>query len=1393
MKNLQKILLVFIMQLIVFVPLVSAKQTLSELIPSTNKIPYLNEFISDNTPVQITDDKIEITGNIKGISFTITKNKTKDKTFSVKVNGEAIGIGDLVGITNNRILNKFKFKYFSYTNKKLTITSIVNNKDFTIIQDINAKNLSATASNISIIDILGLTSHTLNNVKLKGLDLDYTKDAEKLTLNGSLNDVNLTIEEDTVKKIFTATVEKGKALYLKDIIVTDIDAINNTIDKKIFNNIGFSEFDIDAINKTIKLGGKANNETISIEEDITNKKFIITSSGMSIGDILGITSHTLNNVKLKGLDLDYTKDAEKLTLNGSLNDVNLTIEEDTVKKIFTATVEKGKALYLKDIIVTDIDAINNIVSKDILNGSGFGGFSINIKDKIITLNGKMHGKDFFIEEDITNKKFIVKASDIKVSDVLGINNPVINMIGFTGFNFIYAKGSTDISIQGVINDNKEVLLDLNLSQGIENLTTKLTTLGKNTTIDIGDIITSLKSIPVVNVIGFDELIVNKEYLEVGIDIEGHEVKIVENFSKGFAVLDFGEISASTFIPPAKGTVIDDLVLDNSLIIISAKDKNITIDDFPGDMKSQLVNINFPLNLKSGITLFSDLDKTKMGKLGKALTNLGITQKQFPLTGVFPSKIFKLFSKASSSKQAKHAATLSKTAIKEILKSISLAIDIPVPKIPGVDKFITFDDALISIGGDMGEKSLWNQVPESMTMFKPTGDIDISLQGGINMHIKDFNEDMKALIDLNIGEGDASISLLAVAEGEWTNPFGIKSTVLKDSGFDISFKTTNGSSEIDLSLFATATVHKKDNLGVSANFIEDGGIPKLKYLEIDGPISLKELDGDIPGGGLFTLNKLLITSTGIEAKVESTAEGLDLNTNFYLFEMSTTTGDALIAAIDLTLDGNFSIGTLAKVAGLNDPLGIIQNNLDAMVVANAGLLLSTKPIKPVSVADLKSGVAKDFFTDIFGKSTVPINIDSITFLSDFKADMMGEIGTALTGGGIKLGLTEEVIINGTIGGLFDSDPLNLDLEFLIAETLTLDQLKTNGLNLPSCLAGKPPSSGAVGEKMGIFLKVIDETVEAGLLLGFDVTLKNTTFDFTGTLGVQLSEEEIGLSITGAMTDNWKNAFGIDGFELKNTVITAEVGEANIKFGMGGETVIAGRDILVAADVIIGVIDIGVVVPVPEGLGFKTKINKLDSITYEILDPVLVPALATVGTVAAVNAAVVSSGVLIPAVVVGAPVILATTVGFGFFEYYLALKAEKHNALKTLRTYQNNPDNLSEEQFEIQKKNLKDQAEELKNRYEKFADTQAWIFGGKNIYFSFATPGASDVNLQIPDGVHLSGDFELFGGLIKTPTLSPSVGWIIKISNEISTIAKDVKKEVKKQTILYIKRQIQLNKS
>ncbi|WP_417840996.1 RICIN domain-containing protein [Terasakiella sp.] len=1344
-----------------------SRARLGAAIPVLRDIPLVKDLIVKQLSLQARNRVIEVAGKLNEAEMSLSLDVSKGlraAVVSLRTNTTPIALGTVMtNMRNVPLVNNFAFEKLSYglDTKTFDLTGKIVDAEVTLtvnlkkgIEDAQLS-LKATRAPLSLANVIVELKDApiVNDLTFEALTYDVR--TKMLAGTGMLNKAEAEVTLDLSKGGKAAIIDlkaTHNPLTLGQVL-TDLN------DVPLVNVLGLVDISYNHQTKTIMGEARLHRASGVLSLDVKNGLQNLIVDLKAKNEI--VLSDVLDN--LEGLpiindyafkDLSYRRADKNVMLTGELGNVRAVLSL-TTGPAREMVVHADKPVGLADVL----DPLKGFPGIGL-----FGIQSIGVKDNTVSA-------DLAFAKETATLAVSAKPS----GGAKALKSMVLNVTPDTSHISVAqlfpelsgVPGFKGVSLSGLkfVEKSKELMASIDFASGAKaTLSTNKDTSQKSSTgngsggirvfklkspdLSLGDVIPSLSHIALLNTLKFDELDITKSTIDATVELGGETVKIFAGIGKGFAALDFGALDLASLIPGAGEGVLKGVKMARSVFVL-ANNAGVTHDDLPDDMKFDAGDGNSNTAFKKGVNFLAAIRKADLGeKLSSLLNKLSISAPSLPVAGMFPTEIFD-FIKGGAGDVKKEIVTV-------ILDSLDIAINVPAPAIKGMDKILTFEDAHLSISGNQGNDVFWGNLPSTMQAKKPTGRLDVSLRSGVKLHLNAFGSKtskpiaLTSLIDMNVDDGKGSVSMLGLVDGEWEHPFGIKGLTFEKSGFDIALSGGEGGAEVDLSFFSDAKLHDKDDVVVDASFVERGGLPHLEHFIVQGPIALSDVAGHLPNGGNFILNALKIYPDGIEAKVEAKNKLFDETTNLYLFEIDTPSGKNIVAAIDLAFNAkanskqNFSLGRLAKIAGLSgDKVGVIQTNLNAMAVANAALILSNKKIYPLAVDNLKSGVAKDLFTDIFGTSQVPVKLDNVTFLSDFKADLMGDIGDKLVNGvkGVKLGLSEQAIINGAIGGLFDSDPLNLDLEFLLAQSLSLDDLQKTGLKLPSFLKAKPKRAGSA-EKVGLFLKVVDTTFEVGLLAGFDVAYNDTTFDFTGTLGIQLAEEEIGLSLTGAMSDTWQNALGIKGFELENVTVSGEVEvePPSIKLGLAGDADFWGHNMLTAGDIIIGLAG---EVPIPEGLGVKTKISTLDVEMYEIIDTV---------ALASYVPNIVVSPYLWPAILVG--VVADVALSEGYTVIYDEVKGKKVTGKQ-----------LAEAPFAESARLMKD-----------FAKLQGWIFGGKDIYMSFATPGASDANLGIPDGIHFSGKIELLGGLIKSPSIQPDIGWIYKIVEAVHTAESDVKKTV-----------------
>jgi len=1284
----------------------------------------------------------------KGFDFELTETPVK--------NGKALVIGDIIPpLQGNKFFAKFGFESLKFdgANKSIDIAGTINSKQVSLHFDKPANGFDfelkkkERGTSLFVKDIVSqLQSIKLfDNFGFESLKFDEAN--KSLAVAATINSKEVTLNFDKPENGFDFELKETKTETIKPIVIGDIIPPLKKV--KFFNNFGFESLHFESDQKTLSVVGAINLKTVTLDLDSPSNgfNFKLTADDIVVGDIVPPLKKvsTFNNFDFDSLDYKNDKKSSVITVNGKIDSKDASLNFDNL--------DDGFAFNLTGDKLSIGDFVSEFSKIQIMNNAKFEKLSF-------TENKTTEDVSFTIDGTINNKPISIDLEHIKtaISVELDAKDAGVTIVDFApALNVVTplqkaavtyvrlkedatSKSSKDISfeIDGTIGED-HTDLKLVVDDKAGEVTATLT--GDHVT--IGDIVDSAAALPVINDIGFDELVISKKFIEVDIDIDGHQFRLIENFEKKFVSLYVEQIDASMFIPQIpQDSPINDVGLNDAFFVFPINEIGITPSDLPKDIGSKL-NLagNSKMALKSGINIAADVKNV----FDSILSKINIHAKSLPLKGVAPKKLFahlkpkpgskpktksdksknsgtpgkgtgeKIVNKSKAGlKKAKDTADKASNKVRDFLAGLNLKLVLPTPdEMPLLSPTFSFDksaETFIEICGGKSSGAVWDKVPKELQQHAPSGDVHITLQSGVEFALDGIKEDLDLLINLGLGKDNSkkaqdSLTLIAVSQGEWDEAFGIKDLTVKGAGFEISLK----SKEVDLSLFSTATF-KGEELDVEGFFEAGAKGVAFKYLEVDDPTMKLSSLVSIPDNAFdCQLVKLLIAPNGLEVDANVKLGGVTLDTKVFVFEID---GDPIVAiALGGKASGGFDLGKLAKMLKLDNKN--ITAKMDMMATGDAALILCEKA-KTIKPADLTDGIAKDMFSKVLGNYTGFIELKNLTFIADFSMSECGSIGDAFTGNGLNLGFSDDMMIIGEVGGLFDSTPLSLTLKFINSEGLNL-----SGLKLPGLL--KPSNTESIGAEQGLFLKLVGETFEFGLMLEFDVTLtKDLSAAITGTLGLQLAEEDIGISLSGRVDDN----LTIKGVSLNDVIITGEIEEGTpvqFKIGVGGDVTIMGYDAGVAADVSV---DFAGEIPVPSGFGMKTTLSNLDKAAFEGLG-----AIAVIGVMAAYPEA-------IPLTLVGYAVSIPVYAG-GEAIY----NKEQHNG-KTLTAE------------EIVFAPIRD-----------LAAINAWFIGGKDIYISVATPGASDANLEIPDGIHLNGQVAFFGGRLCLPKISPNIKWIYKIMEKL----------------------------
>ena len=554
------------------------------------------------------------------------------------------------------------------------------------------------------------------------------------------------------------------------------------------------------------------------------------------------------------LDLSFMSiavDGSKLSMETTIHGRMITTAVDLKNSTVTLS---GADIRLRDLFTA--------VSSTVLDAFRFDGCDLDYgkKERAMALHGDIKGTKLSATADLTDKSISIGLTGVHLRDILPGMGKLALLDLFAPQQLIFKDGALRLTGKVGI---KDAAMGIDDGKGPDAL--RLVVTGDH--LGLGDVIPPLAALPGIDTLGFDKLTVSGSFIETEIDINGHPAVLVQNIPRQFTAFYLESLNAGTFIPALDNALIDRLKLENALFVFPDAAGGNTNSIVPGDLPEDLGNkVDFGeqkvISLADGITVAAEA----VNVFREVLEKIGIYKDKLPLRGVTPKALFSFF-KHADPKQAKPHSPGDNLSF---LKGISLSLELPAPQIPGLDKFLTFHDAVISLSGDLGENSVWSRLLPAMAAMKPKGDLDISLQGGITLSLENFNESMDELIDLNADEnaGGDSISLIGLSKGAWKDPFGIKGVTCKNGGFDIALSKTQTQKEVERAFFGTADVHEKENLAIRADFDEKSGqIPVFQYISIDGPLKVSDLNAKIPEGDRFEIDTIKLDPTGMVAKVK----------------------------------------------------------------------------------------------------------------------------------------------------------------------------------------------------------------------------------------------------------------------------------------------------------------------------------------------------------------------------------------------------------------------------------------------------------------------------------------------------------------------------------------------
>lgn len=1060
--------------------------TLADFVPPAAKVPYLDNF--DLESVQSGPKRVTVKGHVDGKNTAVDYDKTAG---SFTVTGDDIKIKDLVPEASGvAYLDNFAFDLFSWAPDRVETDGKVHGKAVSVVKKPGAPDFSVNGEGLTLADFIPAAAQVacVNSFALDSV----RRSADELAVAGSIGGKPVSVTASLSGKSVGMT---GAGLSLPSCIPLTL----NIPALKWFSFDGLFYWP-----DRLEVDGTVNGKAVKVVWIFAPNTVTVTGDGITLPDLVPATAKVPELDKFAFLSLLYKPTG--ITVSGRLGDKAVSVSSSKADGSFTVTGDK----------LTLADFVPEAGSVPFLNNLVFRSFEENKSG--VTVEGEIHGKRVTVfkaagakgvftasGDGLTMRDMVPEAGALRAFDALQLDKVSVS--------------AAAVEVDGKLNGKAVKFTRTRAAKPVVTVTADAITLG--------DVFAPLAGLPAINSVAIEKISLDGESVEAEAKLNGVTVDVVAHAKAGadgaYTAIFFERLGAATFVPAAKGHVVNDIALEKALFVVQpagAAARTVSAKDLPGDLP-KLVDwaSNAAMNLSEGVNMSAWLDVAASGGLAQAFKTVGLpANSRLLLRGTLPPSAFT----AMGAKKA--AASLSDADKQAMLAGLDLSVDLPLPSLPAIAGLVKVKSPVtLRIGGDARSKSsLWTRVPEPIASSRPAGDLDVSVEFGLEVKGAGINEKIDALVNLDKGSR-AGYSLLALYEGAWKEPFGIKSLTLDNGGFEFSLEgEKGGSKDAGFAFFATADIASK-KVSVTADLKQAGGKLSLNYFELDGQFGLGDFPGgrNIPGADKFELDMVKLSPQGLEAA--TTIAGRKVKS--YLFDAGTQGAPNWIFALD---QKNFNITELIPPAKDIKPLA-------AMTLPQAALIISEKGL----IAPSRSGlgvIAKDMFDDIFGKADVPLNLPSgVALLAAFDQKAMGDLGKGLS----RLGVHEDAIIMGAITGVFQGNPGVL---FALAME---QQGKSHGLpgKVMKYKDGVDPS---------FFIQWAGEDFDAGLKIPMFVKAGKDTLVLAASLELQFNLEGVGIKVLGEMDGTWHQPFGIKGFALANVKMDAAIDDVGeVQFGLAGD--------------------------------------------------------------------------------------------------------------------------------------------------------------------------------------------------------------------------------------------------
>lgn len=586
-----------------------------------------------------------------------------------------------------------------------------------------------------------------------------------------------------------------------------------------------------------------------------------------------------------------------------------------------------------------------------------------------------------------------------------------------------------------------------------------------------------------------------------------------NADKAVMAITLDKLAFADLVPGAASGALKGVdVADLSLVVVPEKSAGLKPDDasIPAHIQANLKKVLTDANrtsytLKKDINLFADLEITGSAAMQDFMSFIGRDgKKPIAIVGAMSPQLFN--PKAPSA---------------EKFDGMDLSVPMPSLDIKGLPDAFKLKNTSFKVTDQTpsGSKELWIGLKS---------DMDADLLGD------------EIAFDMSVGFAKTEISMSATSEQELKKPFGIKWLDLKKLAISIDYDKKTKSGELKFTSIPAKPFGKKSP-EIEIDLVETGGKLSAGLLKITDTVPFSDLPilEKVKHADKFDFTFLEISSSGISGGSLLHGQKVDA----VVFEQA---AKWTFAVSDNGGGKGFKFDRLMPVLK-KTPLKDFHLNDAAMIFSEADII--------GKVSDLP-GVAQTVFTDIYGSAGAEVNVkNGITIAANFSpASSGGFVGKGMQG----IGIHDDILIEGALINIFGTGTPGVDVLVDIEQGPGGKKGATH-----------TPKMAKFPGQVGFFIQYQADELDVGLQADvFLAVPKKETLDLVTKLELQVNEKGFAVDIFMDLKGQWKDPWGIPGFELDEVAIKFGIdmeGEANL--GLKGVTVLGSgiEKISMAAEV------------------------------------------------------------------------------------------------------------------------------------------------------------------------------------------------------------------------------------